>query len=172
MCRITQVTAVMMSGRSKTFACCGLLLLVWFEGVHSQAYHFSKGWMPGRKRSPGPPPFAGEQTEQEAMEPASYQQNVYCQVRPQVRKVIADVIRVSFITCTHVCMYSCVHVCMHVCMCVFIHLFIQTISIGPLQVHYYSEALLTQHGYCAGVSCRCATRNCELRTCPRFLRVG
>src|SRR6218665_2296951 len=30
--------------------------------------------------------------------------------------------------------------------------FIQTISIASLQVHYYSEALPTQHGYCAGVS--------------------
>src|SRR6218665_4136180 len=30
--------------------------------------------------------------------------------------------------------------------------FIQTISIAPLQVHFYSEALPTQHGYCAGVS--------------------
>ena len=31
------------------------------------------------------------------------------------------------------------------------HSFIQSISIVPLQVHYYSEALPTQHGYCAGV---------------------
>ena len=31
----------------------------------------------------------------------------------------------------------------------FIHSFIQAISIAPLQVHYYSEALPTQHGYCA-----------------------
>ena len=30
--------------------------------------------------------------------------------------------------------------------------FIQAISIASLQVHYYSEALLTQHGYCAGFS--------------------
>jgi len=52
----------------------------------------------------------------------------------------------------------------------FIHSFIQAISIAPLQVHYYSEALLTQHGYCAGVSLRSATGNCELRTCPRSLR--
>src|SRR6218665_3418331 len=32
-----------------------------------------------------------------------------------------------------------------------IHSFIQTISIAPLQVHYYSEALSTQHGYSAGI---------------------
>ena len=38
----------------------------------------------------------------------------------------------------------------------FILSFIQTISIAPLQVHYYSEALPTQHGYCAGVSRRSA----------------
>src|SRR6218665_3874088 len=49
----------------------------------------------------------------------------------------------------------------------FIHSFIQTISIAPLQVHFYSEALRTQHGYCARVSRRCATVNCELRTCPK-----
>jgi len=28
---------------------------------------------------------------------------------------------------------------------------IQTISIAPLRVHFYSKALPTQHGYCAGV---------------------
>jgi len=37
--------------------------------------------------------------------------------------------------------------------------FIETISIAPLQVHYYSQALPTQHGYCAGVSRRSATGN-------------
>ena len=30
----------------------------------------------------------------------------------------------------------------------FIRSFIQAISIAPLRVHYYSEALPTQHGYC------------------------
>src|SRR6218665_542100 len=35
-----------------------------------------------------------------------------------------------------------------------IHSFIQTISVAPLQVHFYSEALPTQHGYCVGVSRR------------------
>src|SRR6218665_1267625 len=53
-----------------------------------------------------------------------------------------------------------------------IHSFIQTISIAHLQVHYYSEALPTQHRYCAGVSRRSATGNCELRTFPRSLRGG
>jgi len=48
--------------------------------------------------------------------------------------------------------------------------FIHTISIAPLQVHYYSVALQTQHGYCVGVTRRNATGNCEWRTCPRFLR--
>ena len=37
------------------------------------------------------------------------------------------------------------------------HLFILDISIAPFQVHYYSEALPTQHGYCVGVSRRSAT---------------
>jgi len=32
--------------------------------------------------------------------------------------------------------------------------FIQAISIALLQVHYYSEALQTHNGYCAGVSRR------------------
>src|SRR6218665_1225896 len=52
------------------------------------------------------------------------------------------------------------------------HSFILAISIAPLQVHYYSEALLTQHGYCVGVSRQSATSNCELRTCPRSLHGG
>src|SRR6218665_637458 len=34
----------------------------------------------------------------------------------------------------------------------FIHSFIQAISIALLQVHYYSEALATQHGYCRSVT--------------------
>src|SRR6218665_4217653 len=37
--------------------------------------------------------------------------------------------------------------------------FIPAISIAPLQVLYYSEALLTQ--YCAGISRQSATGNCE-----------
>ena len=48
--------------------------------------------------------------------------------------------------------------------------FIQAISIAPLQVHYYSAALPTQHGYCVGASRRSAAGNCEWRTCPRSLR--
>src|SRR6218665_5645 len=43
----------------------------------------------------------------------------------------------------------------------FIHSFIQVISIATLQVHYYSEALLTQHRYCVGVSHQSATGICE-----------
>src|SRR6218665_2752568 len=35
--------------------------------------------------------------------------------------------------------------------CLFIRSFVQTISIAPIQVHLYSEALPTQHGYCVGV---------------------
>jgi len=44
---------------------------------------------------------------------------------------------------------------------VFQSVYIQTISIAPLQVHYYSEALPTRHGYCVRVSRRSATGNCE-----------
>src|SRR6218665_5756 len=39
---------------------------------------------------------------------------------------------------------------------IFIRSFIHAISIAPLQVLYYSEALPTQHGYCMGVSRRSA----------------
>jgi len=53
-----------------------------------------------------------------------------------------------------------------------IHLFIPNISIAPLQVHHYSAALPTQHGYCAGVSCQSATGNGEWRIFPRSLRGG
>jgi len=48
----------------------------------------------------------------------------------------------------------------------FIHSFIQAISIAPLQVLYYSEALLTQHGYCARISRRSFTGNCGLAQGP------
>src|SRR6218665_1169932 len=43
----------------------------------------------------------------------------------------------------------------------FIHSFIQAISIAPPQVHYYSEALHTQHGYCVEILRRSASGNCE-----------
>jgi|SRR6218665_441115 len=59
-----------------------------------------------------------------------------------------------------------------VCIMITAHSVIQTISIASLQVHYYSEALRTQHGYCIGVSRRSATGNCELRTCLRSLCGG
>jgi len=45
-----------------------------------------------------------------------------------------------------------------------VHSFIQVISIAPLQVHYYSEALPTQHGYCVRVSRWSANDSCEWRT--------
>src|SRR6218665_3426396 len=47
----------------------------------------------------------------------------------------------------------------------FVHSFIQAISISPLPINYYSEALPTQHGYCSGISRRSVTGNCERRTC-------
>jgi len=50
--------------------------------------------------------------------------------------------------------------------------FNQAISIVPLQVQYYPEALPTQHGYCVRVSRQSATGNCEWRTCQRSLRGG
>ena len=48
--------------------------------------------------------------------------------------------------------------------------FIQAISIAPLQVHYYTEALPTQHRYYVEVSLRSTAGNCKWRTCPRSLR--
>jgi len=55
------------------------------------------------------------------------------------------------------------HVCPETIAIAFIYLFlfILAISIAPLQVHFYSEVLPTQHGYCVGVSHRSATGNCE-----------
>jgi len=50
--------------------------------------------------------------------------------------------------------------------------FFPDISIAPLQVHYYSEVLPTQHRYCVTVSRRSATGNCEWRTCPKSLLGG
>ena len=50
---------------------------------------------------------------------------------------------------TFTCIYSFAIVKNHGNM---VHSFIQTISIAPLQVQYYSEALPTQHGCCVGVS--------------------
>ena len=49
---------------------------------------------------------------------------------------------------------------------------IHSFSIAPRQVHYYSVALLTQHGYCVGVSRWSTTGNCEWRTCPRVTVIG
>src|SRR6218665_3094790 len=94
---------------------------------------------------------------------------------------------VGFFLCGNLCVYSCMHdvyVCMYIAICMymygcmyvylysFIRSFIQVISTAPLQVRYYSEALPTQHGYCAGVSRRSATGNCEWRTCPWSLGGG
>jgi len=42
-------------------------------------------------------------------------------------------------------------------------IFIQAISKAPLQVHYYSEALPTQHGYCVRVSRRFPKQHRPLR---------
>src|SRR6218665_3331726 len=49
----------------------------------------------------------------------------------------------------------------------FIHSFIQTISIAPLQVHYYPEALSTQHEYCVGISRQSVTDNLRVKDLPR-----
>src|SRR6218665_3299549 len=79
-------------------------------------------------------------------------------------------------SCTRSCLYGCYAIKLVSCNNVlssfsyfisFIHSghFYSTSS-SPL---YYSGALPTQHGYCAGVSRRSATGNCELRTCPRSL---
>ena len=51
----------------------------------------------------------------------------------------------------------------------FIHPFFHS---DHFHFHHHSEALPTQHGYCAEISHRSVTGNCELKTCPRSLRVG
>src|SRR6218665_336697 len=43
----------------------------------------------------------------------------------------------------------------------FVHSFIPAISLALFQVLYYAEALPTQHEYCAVISRRSATGNCE-----------
>src|ERR1700733_13094467 len=49
----------------------------------------------------------------------------------------------------------------------------QSISMVPLQVTFYSEALPTQRGRCVGVSRQSAVSvQCEKRTCSRSLRNG
>ena len=48
-----------------------------------------------------------------------------------------------------------------------IHSFIQTIFRALLQIHYYSQVLPTQHGYCVRVSRQSATGNCEWKICRR-----
>src|SRR6218665_1174223 len=69
--------------------------------------------------------------------------------------------------CTCLDVYLSVYLSIYVCLCLyycllvslqFIHSFILAISIAPLQVLYYSEALLTrlQHRCCIGVSRRSA----------------
>jgi len=50
-------------------------------------------------------------------------------------------------------------------------IFIQAICrpIAPLQVHYYTEALPTQHWYCVGVSSQSTRGKCEWSTWQRSL---
>ena len=46
-------------------------------------------------------------------------------------------------------------------------LFIQAISIVPLQAHYYSEVLLTQHGYCVRVNTPKRHRQLRVKDLPK-----
>src|SRR6218665_686112 len=54
----------------------------------------------------------------------------------------------------------------------FIHSFIPAISIAPLQVLYYSEALLTTARILYRSFMPKRTGNCRYRTCPRSLHGG
>src|SRR6218665_921893 len=48
-----------------------------------------------------------------------------------------------------------------------LHSFIQTISIAPLQVPYYSEALPIQHKYCVGVNTPKCHRQLQVKDLPK-----
>src|SRR6218665_987573 len=54
----------------------------------------------------------------------------------------------------------------------FIHTFIPAISVAPLQVLYYSEALPTTARILYRSYTPKRTANCRYRTCPRSLRGG
>src|SRR6218665_145719 len=97
---------------------------------------------------------------------------------------------ISALACMYLCMYVCIHyisasTCMYLCilyvcrpmyvcrLCLYVcihYSFIQAIFIAPFTST--TEALLTQHGYCVGISRQSAKGNCERRTCPRSLRGG
>jgi len=54
-----------------------------------------------------------------------------------------------------------------------IYSFIRAISIAPLEVRYYSEALPTQHGYCGGASRRSArSAEIDIGYLMRLLYIG
>ena len=64
-------------------------------------------------------------------------------------------------TYIHTYINTYIHTYIHTYVRTFIYLFIPAISLAPLPVHYYSEALPTQHGCCVGVSRRSTTGKCE-----------
>jgi len=85
-----------------------LCLLVSFDALHlaaGQAYHFSKGWMPGRKR--------GYDGQINGVQAASIYDGdsssdlktsaVACQVRPQVKEMITQLVKVLFFQIFFMC---------------------------------------------------------------------
>src|SRR6218665_952647 len=53
------------------------------------------------------------------------------------------------------------------CSVVIVYSFIHDISKAPLQVHYYSEDLPTQHGYCVGVGTPKRYRQLRVKDLPK-----
>ena len=69
-----------------------LLLVSNIDTAYSQAYHFSNGWFPGRKRSLDA--YSSVQKRMESTLQASIQE---CQIRPQIQQLVTDLLQVSVV---------------------------------------------------------------------------
>ncbi len=67
-----------------------LLCFSHFSGVHSQAYHFSNGWNPGKRT---PPRNLYDSDDTSVSE--SQSERDQCRIRPQIEKLILDLMVVS-----------------------------------------------------------------------------
>ncbi|KAK2160756.1 hypothetical protein LSH36_127g08022 [Paralvinella palmiformis] len=65
-----------------------LLVIININTTHSQAYHFSNGWFPGRKRSLDAYISAPKRTE--SPPETSIRE---CQIRPQIQQLLTDLIQ-------------------------------------------------------------------------------
>lgn len=107
-----------------------LVLIDMISPSDGQAYHFSKGWMPGRKRASAAAPLTGTSASHDAVETGSgassaalieaIRRAVYgerrdsstaavCAMRSQVYRLVVDMIRVSdaINVCGVICLIRC-----------------------------------------------------------------